>query len=61
VNDLRKPKKKCLYNTSEPHVTSVTDLIKSKKKYFYLCDCACCKDVEVDSHTREKHLNNEIL
>src|SRR6266536_140787 len=60
VNDLIKPKKKYLYET-ETSVTSVTDLLKPKKKYLYLCDCICCNGAKVDSHTRKKHIKNEIL
>jgi hypothetical protein len=61
-----KPKKKHLYKTSEPPVTfvppvtSVNDLIKPPKKYFYTCDCDCCNGVEVDSRTQKKHLKESL-
>src|SRR6266498_3996476 len=55
VADLIKSKK---YETSE---NSVNDLIKPKKKYLYPCDCICCNGAEVDSHTRKKHMKDEIL
>ena len=52
VNDLVKSPKN-LYEPSVTSVTSVTNLIKPIKKYFYPCDCACCKGIEVDSCIRE--------
>ncbi|GET64606.1 hypothetical protein GLOIN_2v1868151 [Rhizophagus irregularis DAOM 181602=DAOM 197198] len=58
VSELIKSNKKRKVETSE---TFVADLIKPKKKYLYICNCARCKGAEVDSRTQEKHTYNDSL
>ncbi|GET61562.1 hypothetical protein GLOIN_2v1849215 [Rhizophagus irregularis DAOM 181602=DAOM 197198] len=58
VSELIKSNKKRKVETSE---TFVADLIKPKKKYLYICNCARCKGAEVDSRTQEKHTYDDSL
>ncbi|POG61066.1 hypothetical protein GLOIN_2v1486519, partial [Rhizophagus irregularis DAOM 181602=DAOM 197198] len=58
VSGLIKSNKKRKVETSE---TFVADLIKPKKKYLYICNCARCKGAEVDSRTQEKHTYDDSL
>src|SRR5277367_6413988 len=55
MSDLIKPIKK------HSHKTSVTDLIKPRKKYLYPCHCVCCNGEEVDFRIQEKHTKDNNL
>ena len=37
------------------------DLISSKKKYKYICNCICCKGKEVDAWIQKKYANDEMI
>src|SRR5688572_9754898 len=59
VSDLIKCKKsKDEIKSKEP---KMTDLIKFKKRYLYLCHCIRCNGTEVDFRTQENHTEDESM
>ena len=48
-------------NTKCKIESSVANLIKTKKKYLYTCNCLHCNGKEVDYRTQEKHTKDKSL
>jgi hypothetical protein len=58
VSELIKSNKKCKVETPK---TSMTELMKPKKNYLYVCNCVRCEGKKVDYCIQEKHTYDENL